>query len=202
VTAARIDERARRVAARFPNDPVAQSTLAEAELNAHNYQEAIAAADRALTADSKDVKAMIVKGKALMGEAKSSPAGARWDDIRALFIAANHLDSENPEPLLLYYRTYKESGASPTPSAVSGLLYALVLAPQDGELRLIAVRQLIVDGRTDEAKKEFAPLAADPHARDFHDIAKDIRAALDASDRTRALSLIDGWQAKQEAKDS
>lgn len=203
VTAARIDGRARRVASRFPTDPFAQATLAEAEQNARNYPEAIAAADHALAADPSNVKAMIFKGRALMRQSKASGApSSTLDAARDLFVRANHIDPENPEPLMLFYQTFTQSVAPPTPSAVKGLLYALVLAPQDDGLRLIAVRQLIADGRIAEAKREFAPLASNPHVRDFRDTAQAIRSALEASDTAGALSLIDAWQAKQESKDS
>lgn len=197
-TAGRVAGRARRVARRFPDNAIVQTSLAEAEFDADNYTEAKAAADRALAIDPSNVHALIYKGRALMGLAKGNPAAADWDSIRSLFARANHSDPENPEPLMLFYQSYKEQGATPTPSAVKGILYALILAPQDDELRLLAVRQLLIDSRVREARDAFAPLAFNPHARDFHDTAEEILAAIDASDAAKALALLNSWEAKNE----
>ena len=49
----------RRVAAPYPNDPMVQGMLAEVEHDAGHWQQAEAAADRALAADPKSVQAMI-----------------------------------------------------------------------------------------------------------------------------------------------
>ena len=197
-TAGRVAAQARKIAAQFPNDPVVQSTLAEAEHDARNYNAAIAAADRALAADPRNANALVYKGRSLMRLAKDNPAGADLEGIRKWFVRANHADPENPEPLMLFYQTYKDAGAVATASATKGLLYALVLAPQDDRLRLLSVRQLLVDGRIAEARQAFAPLAFDPHARRFHDTAQDILAAIEASDAAHALSLIDEWNDKQD----
>jgi hypothetical protein len=133
-----------------------------------------------------------------MQEAKENRAAADWDDIRGWFIRANHVDPENPEPLMLFYQSYQEAGVTPTASAVKGMLYALVLAPQDDELRLMAVRQLLADGRVAEARTDFAPLAFNPHAREFHDTAQDILIAIEASDPARGMSLIDEWKSEHD----
>lgn len=197
-TAGRVAGQARRIARRFPGDAIVQTSLAEAEFDADNFPAAIAAADRALAIDPSNVHALIYKGRALMRLAKANPSGADWNSIRSLFVRANQIDPENPEPLMLFYQTYKEQGAAPTPSAIKGILYALVLVPQDDELRLLAVRQLLMDSRIREAREAFAPLAFNPHDREFHDTAEEILAAIDSSDRAKALALIDSWEAKRE----
>jgi tetratricopeptide (TPR) repeat protein len=200
-TADRVAGKARRVESRFSDDPVVEGALAEAEYDADHYSTSVEAAERALAADPNNVHALIYKGRALMKEAKDKPTDANWEDIRSWFILANHLDAENPEPLKLYYQSFKEASAAPTPGAVRGLLYALVLAPQDDKLRLLAVRQLLLDRRVPEAKIAFGPLASDPHAREFHSTAQDIVAAMAASDAATAVSLIDAWTAKQKNDD-
>lgn len=192
-TAGRVAAHARKIAARFPGDPLVQSSLAEAEFDAENYAAAVAAADRALAADPNRVHALIYRGRALAELAAADPQSANWGEIRSWFIRANRADPENPEPMILFYRTFEAEGKTPTASAVKGLLYALVLAPQDGQLRLTAVRQLLVDRRIAEARQAFLPLAYDPHARGFRDPAQDILAAIDAGDSAKALALIDDW---------
>lgn len=192
-TAARVAAQARKIAARFPTEPLVQSSLAEAEYDAENYAAAVAAADRALATDPNRVHALIYRGRALAKLAGGDPKRADWGEIRSWFVRANRADPENPEPLKLFYQTFEAEGKTPTPSAVKGLLYALVLAPQDSELRLTAVRQLLVDRRIAEARQAFLPLAFDPHARDFSDPAQEILGAIDAGDPAKALALIDDW---------
>ena len=192
VTAPRIVGRARKVAARYPQDPVVQAIAAEAENGNRNYEAAIAAADRALAADPDNAHALVQKSRAMLELAKQSPATADWNAIRQLLARANRLDTEDPEPLMLFYRTYADAGAAPSASAVSGLLYAVVLAPQDDRLRMTAVRQLLVDGRLAEAKDHFLPIAVDPHGSESDSVAE-ILAAVESSQVAQAVSLIDAW---------
>ncbi len=56
---------AREIAASYPDDPFVQATLAEAEFDAGNDAQAIAAADAALAADPANVDAYVQKGYAL-----------------------------------------------------------------------------------------------------------------------------------------
>jgi len=195
-TAGRLAAKARKIARRFPDDPIVQSALARTEHDARNYSAAIAAADRAIAADPRNVEALIHRGRSLMRLSKENPAGADWEGIRSWFVRANHADPENPEPLLLFYQSFEEAGAIPTASAIKGLLYALVLRPQDDKLRMLAVRQLLIDGRIAEARQNFAPLVFDPHTRGFRDTAKEILRAIDARDAAKALSLIEEWSSK------
>jgi len=95
---------------------------------------------------------------------------------------------------MLYYQSFMAAGAQPTESATKGLLYALVLAPQDGQLRLLASRQLLKDGRAAEAKQAIAPLAFDPHGGALRDIAKKVVGDMDRGDSTGAVKLIDDWE--------
>ena len=147
-----------------------------------------------MAADPKNVHALIYKGLARMELAKANPASANWAEVRSWFAKANRLDTENAEPLMLYYQTFMAAGAQPTDSATKGLLYALVLAPQDAQLRLLASRQLLKDGRAAEAKQAIAPLAFDPHGGALRDIAKKVVGDMDRGDSTGAVKLIDDWE--------
>ena len=64
---------------------------------------------------------------------------------------------------MYYYQTYLEQGVAPPAQAVDGLLFAVDLVPQDDDLRLMAVRQLLRESNGDEARKLFAPIAYSPH---------------------------------------
>jgi hypothetical protein len=123
--------------------------------------------------------------------AKSNFAAVDWAQVRGWFAKANHADTENAEPLMLYYQSFVAAGERPTQSAIKGLMYALVLAPQDQRVRWMAVRQLVADGRLDEAKHTLGPIAFDPHVEASRDEAEQVLAAIDSRDAAKALTLID-----------
>jgi Flp pilus assembly protein TadD len=166
--------------------------LAEAEYDAGDYSAAEAAADRALAAEPRNVHAMIYKGRARMALAKASGGKSDWKEIRSWFSRANKLDTENAEPLMLFFQSYLEAGEQPTKNAVDALLYSVVLAPQDHGLRINAVRQLLIDNRVADARKLFAPLAFQPHASDkYRESNAKIMGAIDANDGKAALTILD-----------
>ena len=182
---------ARKAAAPYPNDASVQSALAEAEYDAGNLAAAEAAADRALAADANHVHGLIYKGRARMELAKATKQ-ANWKEVRSWFTRANKIDTENAEPLMLFYRSYAEAGERPSKNAVEALLYSVALAPQDDGLRINAVRQLLSDGRVAEAKTLFAPLAFQPHApAALREISAKVMAAMTAGDGKAALSVLD-----------
>jgi tetratricopeptide (TPR) repeat protein len=202
-TAAAVAVNARKRAAPCPNDAFAQSALAEADLDADNFDAAEAAADRALKANPATVAALLFKGRARMERARKDPAKADWQEIRSWFLRANKLATENAEPLMLYYQSYGYAGQKPTGNAVKALLYAVDLAPQDSGLRLIALRQLLGDGKLAEARTMFAPLAFQPHATaELREVNMKIMDAIAAGNAQAALQLIDDAQKKAEAEAS
>jgi tetratricopeptide (TPR) repeat protein len=189
-TALSLAAEARKVAAPYPNDAFVQTALAEAEYDAGNFVAAEAAANRALDANPNFVRALIYKGRAQMRMAAGKP-DANWKEIRGLFAKANRLDTENAEPLMLFYQSFAMSGIAPSKNAVDGLLYAVALVPQDDGLRVNAVRQLLIEGRLDEAKELFSPLAFQPHAPErYRESNAQVMAAIAAGDGKRALAVL------------
>jgi tetratricopeptide (TPR) repeat protein len=183
---------ARKVAARFPGDPFVEVALAEAEFDAGNFAGAEAAADRALATNPNYVQALIYKGRTRMKVAEAKPDKANWREIRDWFLKANRLDTENAEPLMLYFQAFAASGAPPTKNAVEGLLYAVALVPQDSDLRVNAVHELLVEKRLEEAKRLFAPLAFQPHAPEkYRESNAKIMTAITAGDGKTALTVLE-----------
>jgi hypothetical protein len=198
-TALKVVADARKAAAPHPNNAFVQACLAEAEFDSRNYAAANAAADRALAADPNNIHATIYKGWAQMALARDNPQGANWNSIRSWFIKANKIDTEYAEPLALFYSTFQVAKQPPTKNAVEALLYAVVLAPQDEELRITAVRQLLTDNRLAEAKEALAPMAYEPHASaEWRELSAKIMDGITAGDAKAALALID--QATDQAK--
>ncbi|QQV77082.1 hypothetical protein H5J25_17345 [Sphingomonas aliaeris] len=157
---------ARRRARDFPNDPAAQGVLAEAEYDAGNVPECEAAADRALAADPKYVQALLYKGRARIRRAVDarSKDPAVWKEARSWLIKANRIDTDDAEPLMMFYESFLVADQKPSDSAVAGLMRAFELSPHDAGLRLMAIRQTLTGGDVKEARYMLIPLAFDPHA--------------------------------------
>ena len=185
---------ARSVVRSYPQDARAATLLSELELADKDYAEALKDAGSALQLDPKNVLALLAKGSAMMELAKANPKGADWGSIRSVFAAANRLDTEDAEPLILFYRTFAAEGIHPTDNAIDGLKYALVLAPQDAKLRLEYVGQMLNDGKLSEAHEALVPLAYSPHTGKAHDVVRKILDSVDARNTAQALTA---WQAAE-----
>lgn len=184
---------ARRLAAPFPNGAGAQNELAEAEYDAKNYGQAEAAADRAMAADPKSVHAVLYKGMALqaVAEAAKSVDAAQWQAVRRWYIAANKIDVEDPQPLILYYHSFKPARQTPSKSAEEGLLYAYALAPYDLGLRMEAARIYLKQGKAAEAREAMQSVAYSPHAGDAAEKIRNVLAVLEKQGTAPALTMLD-----------
>ena len=183
--------RVRAVEAKYLGDKLVELTLAEAELDAGHADAAEAAADRALKADPKSTEAMIDKGRAVAARAEKLEGPARHDafeDARRLFIAANKLDTEDPEPLMMFYRTYLMEHVRPTENAVAALHYASELAPQDKGLRMTSGARYLADGQLKVARRALLPIAYDPHGGTLATVASAMIDKIDHGDAKGALA--------------
>jgi tetratricopeptide (TPR) repeat protein len=175
---------ARTAAAPFPDDPGAQIALAEAAFDASDYDAALAACDRALKTDPKAMEALIYKAMTMIEVAArdKDTTPARWSAIRKVIGAANRLDPEHPEPLILYYRSFIGAEQPPSDLAKDGLMKAFQLAPFDEGLRLNAASMLIDDGKPAVARTILLPLANHPHDTAEAKIAREMIASIDKGD--------------------
>ena len=192
-TAVALIPEARRRAGIFPNDAAAQGMLAEAEFDAGNTAECDAAADRTLKADPNDMQGLLYKGRAqlrLAITAKTQDA-AVWKQARSWLIKANRLDPDAAEPLMLFYESFVEANQKPSVSAVKGLMRAFELAPHDDGLRIMAVRQTLIEGDLKEARSMLIPLAYDPHAPRDNSAAKLIAMIDSGASGSSILTDID-----------
>lgn len=187
-TAPKVASEARRTAAQFPNDPSVLIALAEAEYDARQFSAAEAAAARATQLNPRLGQAWIYLGLAQM-----RGSGSRdWDKIRGHFLKANAIDKEDAEPLWLFYRSFAVAGAVPTQNAKDALDYALVLAPQDPNLRLEAALQRLKDKRVPEAREALAPIAFSPHPSGAREAARKAVEAIDAKRTEAAIAALQG----------
>ena len=161
---------AREVAEQHPGDPFVLGALAEAEVDAGNIEASIAAANAALALAPGSIQAQMQKGIALLASAKArtaeasgSKAADAWSAVRQQFIRTNQLETENPLPLVFFYRSYLEQGLKPTENSIDGLEWALQLAPFDDSVRWLVGKQQVRDERYEAALHSLAPLAFGPH---------------------------------------
>ena len=188
---------ARQVAAKFQDDPFVLTTLAEAEYDAGHLPESLAAADRAVALDPRAGEAMIYQSRARMAMLlQSGGDAAAWAEARKPLLAANAIENDDAEPLMLYYGSYVLAGERPTRNAVAALMMSQSLAPQDVGLRMTAARQLLEDGEGKAARAMIAPVAFSPHAGGLAEVGRAIVDRLDSEGAAAALALMD--QKKEE----
>ncbi len=196
-SAPRVLADARQVAAKFQDDPFVLTTLAEAEYDAGHLPESLAAADRAVALDPRAGEAMIYQSRARMAMLlQSGGDAAAWAEARKPLLAANAIENDDAEPLMLYYGSYVLAGERPTRNAVAALMMSQSLAPQDVGLRMTAARQLLEDGEGKAARAMIAPVAFSPHAGGLAEVGRAIVDRLDSEGAAAALALMD--QKKEE----
>lgn len=202
-TAAALVPDARRAAAAHPADPVVQGWLAEVEHDANNLDASLAAAERALGADPNHGQALIYKGRVRMKNAVAARKTdkATWAEARRWFVKASQVDTEDAEPKMLYYQSFRAANAKPTANAVDALVYAQKLVPQDGGLRMEVVRQHLIDGKVADARRMLAPLAFSPHAGTGRNRAAALMARLVANDAAGGLALANAVEKPEAAGD-
>jgi tetratricopeptide (TPR) repeat protein len=162
----------RKIAAQFPNNAFVLSALAEAEFDAGNDKEAMAAADRAIAIDPKNINAHIQKGYAMMRMAPEADDQDKvWSDVRNQFMAVNRIENNHPIPLTQFYISFMKQGRKPTENAVKGLEWALALAPFDGGLRWMTANHYMQNKQYKDAVDTLGPLAYNPHKNENTDRA-------------------------------
>jgi hypothetical protein len=194
---------ARRLAAPYPNDAGAQNELAEAEFDLASstpagadalagFARAEAAADRAIAADPRSIHALLYKGMAMeqiaAGNAVTDPA--KWQAIRKWFLAANKIDTEDPEPLVQYFDSFAAAKQKPGVNAQNALIYAYALAPYDGGLRIKAGTVFLEQGKAKEARIALAPVAYNFEMGGFTGGLQKVLDLIDAGDTAGALKLL------------
>ena len=108
-----------------------------------------------------------------------------FEQARATLIAANKIDTEDPEPLYEYYHTFISEGLRPTDNALAALHYASDLAPQDLGVRMNSAIAYLNEGKFKEARSTLVVVAYSPHAATAGALAKRMIADIDAGEGQR-----------------
>lgn len=179
------------IAARYPEDAVVQGWLAEMAYDANSDDAAAAAADRALARDPNSIPGLLYRARVTLrrlAAAKNAKA-ADWTAARKPILAANRLDTNDAEPMWLFWESFAMEGREPSKSAFAGLYRAQNLIPQDPGVRFSAGMARLQAGEGAAARALLRPLAYNPHAGPDNPAAR-IVAALDAGTPPReALAL-------------
>jgi len=173
---------AREVAAEYPDDPAVLAALAEAEYDAGNDAEAIAAADKALALDPAQTNAYVQKGYALFRRAaEADDRAAAYREAIGPFVELNRIENDHPLPLVYFHRSFVERGAEPSELAQHGLERAAELAPFDLGLRFSVAIQHLQGGRAAQARSDLVPIAYNPHGGEMAPLAQAMIEALDSA---------------------
>lgn len=180
----------RQVAIDHPTDAGVLAVLAEAEFDAGNDAEAIAAADRAIAIDPTLANPYVQKGYALFRQARESGSAADFTAAMAPFQALNRLETDHPLPLIHFYLSYVERGVEPTDLARHALERASQLAPFDIELKFNVVTMLAQEGQIELARFQLRPLLANPHDGSIVEQAQALDALLALSEEGTPIRMV------------
>lgn len=165
-TAAKVLADIREVSAKHPQDAGVLTALAQAEFAAGNDTAAIAAADRALSLDKTRTNAYIQKGYALFriaGDATDDKKTGAFKAAMAPFQALNAIETDNPMPLVYFYRSFVQQRKEPPEIARHALERASQLAPYDRALALNTALMQAREGKIALSTAGLRILAANPH---------------------------------------
>ena len=184
--------RAAKIAERYPEVAIVQEQLAEIEFVSGRLDRADAAADRALKLRPGSVDALVVKGQVAIKRAQNarSTDPAVWTAARAWLLKANRANPDAVMPLYSYYASFVAAKTKPSPSAITALMRAAVLAPESKTIGYALARQKLLDGEGEAARTLLQPIAFAPHRKRNRNIPREIIALIDAGKLDAATALI------------
>ena len=169
--------------ARYPDDPAVGLLHARLLAYANRFADAEAAADRVLTIDPANVRALALKGRVML-ESRAENGGemdaAFVRQARGYIARANRLDPEDQIPLIAYFDSFRLAGEPATELAIQGLYKASRLVPQYPQLRMTVAFELLRIRRLAEARAMLAPLALSPHRSSGQAFALQLMQWIDA----------------------
>ncbi|QUL36477.1 hypothetical protein [Erythrobacter sp. JK5] len=187
----------RAVAARYPDDAGVLAALSEAEYDAGNDAEAIAAADRAIAIDPARTNPYVQKGYALFRmAADADDRDAAYQRAMQPFTELNGRENNHPLPLIYFYRSFVERGEEPPENARHALERAAQLAPFDKGLWFNVAMMQMGEGKIALAKIALQPIANDPHGGEGSDRAKELIALLGRMEEGTRVSGRDAMLAQ------
>ena len=191
---------ARAIGARYPNSYLVQLSLAEAELDAENFDAAERAADAAIAVRPDSAEALYYKGSILLERAKADPK--YFAEARKWFVKANRADPDHPGPLIGNFLTYSRAKQAAPETTLIGLERAYSLAPYDADLRLMLAGQLLSEQKGDIARDLLIPLALSPHESKRAKALNEVVDLIEANKLSEARQKLAGRMTEEEDQKS
>lgn len=187
-------------AAPHPDSLFVQLALAEAEIDAQNFDAADAAADRAIAIDAKSPLGHYWKAMVAMGRGEKDKAA--YAAARPHLIKARRLDPHDPRPAIAYYQSFYDAGDAVPEPAVIALEEVFPYAAYDPSYRLLLGRQLLDEKKGDVARTVLAPIAFGSHSSDEENPLQAIMALIDEKklDEARA-KMAEIFKKAKDARD-
>lgn len=189
----------------YPDSLKAQLIVAEANLDAQNFDEAEAAAKRALALDPNSSVANFLMGAVYLARGDKVEGDARkpiFAQARPWMAKAHKLDLKDPRPMMGYYMSYYEAGDPIPEDALVVLEDAWDYASYDATYRLILARQLLNENKVDLARSVLSPIAFSAHGTEKEN---KIRATVDLIDEKKPdearAKLAEIFQEAKDARD-
>jgi predicted Zn-dependent protease len=120
----------------------------------------------------------------MSGSARAQEA----EKARALAVAANKSDPDNPLTYVAFYKTYPAAGAAAPANAVDALATAVEKLPSNENVRLMFVDELVKENRYAEAMFALSPIANDPHDSPMRQAARERMAQLKAKAEAKSAA--------------
>lgn len=152
-------------AARFPDDRLAQLTLARAEVTFGDRPAGEALLTRRIEADARDVDALwlMALSRLFAGNADPPRRAALYAEAGPWLGKAFAIDPNRYQILYDFAQSRSRTPDYPSDNTLTVLLRAHELAPQVAPVTLAAARALMKRGRFDTAITLLTPLANSPH---------------------------------------
>ena len=194
---------------RFPESAHAHLLLAQASLDADDYEGANETATRATELAPDLLEGWLLRGLATMEQAAPGEDEAVGDEVladtaREYLARAASLDRTDPRPLIAYYQTYLTTGVAPPDQAIIALEQAYDRSGSDQAYRMLLARQLLTEEQFDSARTVVMPVAFSGHATgeaaadEGDPTPKKLLNAIDAHDVAAATGIIDGLLKKMD----
>jgi tetratricopeptide (TPR) repeat protein len=186
-------------AALHPGDPLAERTLAYAEMRYGDRAAGVARLDRLIAANPKDSTLLRWRGEAELPSEAGSFSGEQMKAARIWFARAFKANPEDWRTLFLYARLDNPYQNALKPQTLDVLLRAHDLAPQVDEIGMAAAIALGRADRLPEAAAKLAPIAFSPHASSTTEAAAALLPLARAGDAEAFVLGFDTVQQEQKA---
>ena len=176
-------EKIRTRAALYPDDGLAQWTLACMELEDGDKAKGAAILERLVAANPKDAASLRLQGTLLLAQARDAddPDTQRklMNGAARLLLKANAAEPNDYRTLLNYARSRRGEADYPNDNILDVLGNAAVLAPQVDDVAIETARAYIMRDLLDEAEKLLIPVANNPHGKGGAAIARSMLAEIE-----------------------